>query len=103
MKEGTQDRLDYKIVALTAFLSITAPYWISYSALVTIKYSLGTYEPKVLNHNGWLKWLSKVLFLTFIGPLTTFLSQLIIAVGDCIIVLMAFIVCIDVTHLMAVK
>ena len=43
-----QGTLDYKIVSIVTFLCITSPYWITYSALVTIRNSLDSYAPDTM-------------------------------------------------------
>ena len=43
IQDENQDRPDYKIVSIVTFLCITSPYWITYSALLTIRNAAGSY------------------------------------------------------------
>jgi hypothetical protein len=98
-----RERYDYKIVSMITFMCITAPYWITYSALITIRHNQGSYEPSKLKNNKWLKFLSKVVFLTFVGPLTTLVSQTILGCGDVLTLLVAAIICVPLEHVKVIK
>ena len=50
-----------------------------------------------------MKWLSKIIFLTFVGPLTTLVSQLIIGIGDVLTIILTILFCIDLKRVKLVK
>ena len=103
IQDENQGTLDYKIVAIVTFLCIFSPYWITYSALLTIRNSVGSYAPDIMKSNSCMKRISKIIFLTFIGPLTTLVSQLIIGIGDILTIILTLLVCIDLKRVKAVK
>jgi hypothetical protein len=80
------------------FFSITAPYWITYSGLVSIRNIFGKYEEKRVKEKSCKNFLDRAsdyLFLTFIGPLTILIKQVIQVFGELILIPMAFVFCFD--------
>jgi hypothetical protein len=47
------ESISYKAVCLISFLALLSPFWISYSGIVAIKYSQGSFDPNVTKKDKW--------------------------------------------------
>ena len=47
------DKADYKIAMITSFLALLAPYWITYSSLLSLKLNQGFYDPENKSSQKW--------------------------------------------------
>ena len=77
----------YKIATLTLFLSILAPFWIAYSAMVKIVMVQNRYEQFKVANLHWFQKFLMVVFLTFLGPMIIILGKGVIAIGEVVTVL----------------
>jgi hypothetical protein len=82
MRPDNKFNMNYKFALMWSFLPLLAPYWISYSGLISIKYGEGNYSLKNSRNDKWYHKLGKYMFLTFIGPFVLLASQIILAFGD---------------------
>ena len=59
-----------------------APFWISYSGLLSIRDYKGDYKPHNCEKDTKFQTIYKLLFLSFLGPLSILASQIVVSVGD---------------------
>jgi hypothetical protein len=77
----------YKIATLSFFISIFAPFWIAYSALLKIVLMQDRYEPSQVKKKGCCQKFLMMLFLTFLGPtILLTLSKIVLAIGEVVAV-----------------
>ena len=72
----------YKIATVVLFMSIFAPFWIAYSALLKIALMQDRYEPTFVKSKGCLQKFFLMLFLTFLGTILLIVSKVLLAVGE---------------------
>jgi hypothetical protein len=72
----------YKIATVTMFISIFAPFWIAYSALLKIALMQDRYEPTYVAKKGICQKFFLLLFLTCLGTILLMLSKIIQAIGE---------------------
>ena len=65
---------DYKIAAFLALIAFLAPFWISYSGLLSIREYKGDYKAHNCEKDTNLQRVYKLLFLSFLGPLSILAS-----------------------------
>ena len=70
-------KASYKVALTVSFISLSSTFMISYSCYVSMKFSMGDYEPHKFAKASCFKRFLQIILLTIVGPFLFLLLELV--------------------------
>ena len=75
--ETNELRIDYKISLIVSILAIIAPFFVSHSCLISMKFAQGDYDQAAFEKKSYPSKFAHFILLSVFGPLLFFFVEII--------------------------